>query len=84
MCQMLSQAIPGLVPHLMKPWAASLVQLAPGWRAGANCDQYPRGDRRLGEACTDPGKHTIGQTSRLPDFRHMKASLREPCGGCLR
>jgi hypothetical protein len=30
-------------------------QLAPGWRTGANCDQYPRGDRRLGEACTDLG-----------------------------
>ena len=29
------------------------MQLAPGWRTGANCDQYPRGDRRLGEACTD-------------------------------
>jgi hypothetical protein len=29
------------------------MQLAPGWRAGANCDQYPRGDRRLGEAGTN-------------------------------
>src|SRR6266446_948518 len=48
------------------------MQLAPGWRTGANCDQYPRGDRRLGEACTDREEHTIEQTSRLPDFRHMK------------
>jgi hypothetical protein len=54
------------------------VQLAPGWRTGANCDQYPRGDRRLGEACTDRGKSTFGQTSRLPEFRHIEASLREP------
>ena len=29
------------------------MQLAPGWRTGANCDRYPRGDRRLGEASTD-------------------------------
>jgi hypothetical protein len=30
-----------------------ILQLAPGWRTGANCDRYPRGDRRLGEAGTD-------------------------------
>jgi hypothetical protein len=29
------------------------MQLAPGWRTGTNCDQYPRGDRRLGEAGTN-------------------------------
>jgi hypothetical protein len=29
------------------------MQLAPGWRTGANCDRYPRGDGRLGEASTD-------------------------------
>jgi len=45
------------------------MQLAPGWRTGANCDQYPRGDRRLGEACTDHGKHTFGvgkPSARIP------------------
>jgi hypothetical protein len=36
--------------------ALIFMQLAPGWRTGANCDQYPRGDRRLGEACTDHGR----------------------------
>jgi len=51
------------------------MQLAPGWRTGANCDQYPRGDRRLGEACTDRRKHTIGQTIRLSAFRRMKPNL---------
>src|SRR5260370_8406721 len=63
------------ITHLTRPCAASAVQLAPGWRAGANCDQYPRGDRRLGEACTDRREHTIGQTIRLSGFRRMKPSL---------
>jgi len=54
------------------------MQLAPGWRTGANCDQYPRGDRRLGEACTDRNNHTFGHTSRLPEFRHMKPICGNP------
>jgi hypothetical protein len=54
------------------------MQLAPGWRSGANCDQYPRGDRRLGEACTDRGKHTSGRTSRLSELRHMKSNYGNP------
>src|SRR5260370_7020229 len=32
------------------------MQLAQAWHTGANCDQYPRGDRRLGEAWTERRK----------------------------
>jgi hypothetical protein len=71
------------IPRLTRPCAASPVQLAPGWRTGANCDQYPRGDRRLGEACTDRREHTIEQTIRLSEFRRMKPSLGEPFGNYL-
>jgi hypothetical protein len=45
---------PQSLPRPTKPVSYRIaLQLAPGWRTGANCDQYPRGDRRLGEASTN-------------------------------
>jgi hypothetical protein len=51
--------------------------LAPGWRTGANCDQYPRGDRRLGEAGTNLGQHTIEALGCL-FVRRLMAGARKP------
>lgn len=45
------------------------MQLAPGWRAGANCDQHPRGDRRLGEASTDRPQYRFGAVNCRSGFR---------------
>jgi hypothetical protein len=58
------------------------MQLAPGWRPGANCDQYPRGDRRLGEASTDANMYNPRDkpSVRRPTQNQQCRKLFESCG----
>jgi len=59
------------------------VQLAPGWRTGANCDQYPRGIGDSGKRVPIAGRHTFGQAKPSVRIPTHEAGLRNLFGSCL-
>jgi hypothetical protein len=56
------------------------MQLAPGWRTGANCDRYPRGIGDSGKRVPTLDQHTIEAPGCLLAWRLMSGCLLSRAG----